>query len=49
MAWLVAMEGLRRFKVGPATAVSTILLVLVLAFTILQLRFFRADWDFYQD
>jgi multiple sugar transport system permease protein len=49
MALMVYMEGLQRFKVGPATAVSTILLVMVLAFTILQLRFFRADWDFYQD
>jgi multiple sugar transport system permease protein len=49
LALMVYMEGLQRFKVGPATAVSTVLLLLVLAFTIVQLRVFRADWDFYQD
>ena len=49
MALMVYMEGLQRFKVGPATAVSSILLVMVLAFTVLQLRMFRADWEFYND
>ena len=49
MALMVYTEGLQRFKIGPATAVSTILLVMVLAFTVLQLRMFRADWEFYND
>jgi multiple sugar transport system permease protein len=49
MAFLVYTEGLQRFQIGPATAVSSILLVMVLAFTILQLRFFRPDWEYYQD
>ena len=49
MALMVYMEGLQRFQVGPATAVSTILLAMVLVFTVLQLRFFRAKWEFYQD
>jgi multiple sugar transport system permease protein len=49
MALMVYMEGLQRFKVGPATAVSTILLMLVFSFTVLQLRFFRAEWEFSQD
>ncbi len=49
MALMVYMEGLQRFNVGPATAVSTILLLMVLAFTVVQLRLFRADWEFYND
>lgn len=49
MALMVYTEGLQRFKIGPATAVSTILLAMVLAFTVLQLRVFRADWEFYND
>ena len=49
MALMVYTEGLQRFNVGPATAVSSILLVMVLAFTILQLRLFRTDWEFFND
>jgi len=49
MALMVYMEGLQRFQVGPATAVSTMLLAMVLVFTVLQLRFFRAKWEYYQD
>jgi len=49
LALLVYLEGLQRFKVGPATAVSSMLLAMVLIFTIVQLRFFKAKWDYYQD
>ena len=34
---------------GGLGVAALILLVMVLAFTILQLRMFRADWEFYND
>jgi len=48
MSLLVYNEGLMRFKLGTASAVSVLLFILVFLGTWLQLRYMRQDWEYYQ-